>query len=139
MFLAHKQSRLLVVVALIGSVATIALSFLLVPPYASDGAAMALAGGALVHLVASFVASARLTHVRVPWREVALSVLVAVVCGGLAAAVDHVLMQEPAIVRLAVGGAAGGLASRLTPRCASSRPWTCSSRPHAAGRSPGLG
>lgn len=110
MILAHKQSRLLVVVALIGSVATIALSFLLVPPYASDGAAMALAGGALVHLVASFVASERLTHVRVPWREGALSVLVAVVCGGLAAAVDHVLMQEPAIVRLAVGGAAGGLA-----------------------------
>ena len=107
---AHKKTNLLVVVSLIGSAATIALSFLLVPPYGSDGAAMALAGGAVVNLLVTFAASERLTRLPIPWREVALAALIAAVVGGVAAAANRLLGHEPAIVRLIVGGGAGGLA-----------------------------
>lgn len=107
---AHKKTSLLVIVSLIGSVATIGFSFLLVPPYGSDGAAMALAAGAVVNLLATFVASERLTRLPIPWREIALSVLIAAVTGGVAAAANHLLVDEPAIIRLLVGGGVGGMA-----------------------------
>ncbi|TIM50076.1 MAG: lipopolysaccharide biosynthesis protein, partial [Mesorhizobium sp.] len=44
---AHKRPWLLIIANSFGSVATIALSVLLIPPMAEVGAALALAGGSL--------------------------------------------------------------------------------------------
>jgi O-antigen/teichoic acid export membrane protein len=109
MILAHKKSRLLVIVSLVGSLATIGLSFALVPPFAGNGAAVALAGGSLVMLVAMVIAGERLTHVPLPLREVGIAILIAVIAGGVAAAANQVLADEAAIVRLAIGGGLAGI------------------------------
>jgi len=110
MILAHKQSRLLIMGTVIGSLATIGLSYSLIPGLGANGAAMALLAGAVSSLVAIFVISERLTHIPVPWRELGVSVLIAAVAGGLASFASAVLVSEAAIIRLIVGGGAGGLA-----------------------------
>jgi O-antigen/teichoic acid export membrane protein len=110
MILAHKQPKLLIVGTVIGSFATIGLSYLLIPSFAANGAAAALLAGSLINLVAIYVLSERLTHVPLPWRELGLSIFIAAVAGGLAGFASAALVNEAAIIRLAVGGGAGGLA-----------------------------
>ncbi len=110
MILAHKQPRLLIWGTVVGSVATIGLSYLLIPGLAGDGAALALLAGSLINLIAIYVISERLTPVPMPWRELGISVLIAAIAGGLAAFASTALAAEEPIVRLIVGGGIGGLA-----------------------------
>ncbi|MEO9231393.1 MAG: polysaccharide biosynthesis C-terminal domain-containing protein [Devosia sp.] len=110
MILAHKRSRSLISGAVVGSLATIGLSYLLIPGLAGTGAAIALVAGSFINLVAIYLISERLTPVPIPWRELGLSVLIAVVAGGLAGFINAALVHEAAIVRLIVGGGAGALA-----------------------------
>jgi O-antigen/teichoic acid export membrane protein len=110
MILAHKKSRLLIIGTVVGSLATIGLSYLLIPSLGANGAAMALLAGALSSLVAIFFISERLTHIPLPWRELGVSVLIAAVAGGLASFASGTLVDEAAIVRLIVGGGAGVMA-----------------------------
>jgi O-antigen/teichoic acid export membrane protein len=105
---AHKRPWLLIFSSLPGSVATIALSLLLIPPLAEIGAALALLGGAVVGLGATVAVTQRLTPVPVPWRDIGLSVAIAA-AAGVAAALGAAAMGESwAIVRLVAGGLAGG-------------------------------
>lgn len=106
---AHKRPWLLTIANGLGSVATIGLSVLLIPPLAEMGAALALAGGALAGLVACIVISNRLTPIPVPWRDIGLSVLIAAVAGLAAYGTSMALAGMPSLVRLAMGGAAGGI------------------------------
>jgi O-antigen/teichoic acid export membrane protein len=107
---AHKRPWLLIFSSLPGSVATIALSVLLIPPLAETGAALALFGGAVVGLGATVAVTQRLTPVPVPWRDIGLSVVIAT-ASGVAAALGAAAMGESwAIVRLMAGGLAGGVA-----------------------------
>jgi O-antigen/teichoic acid export membrane protein len=107
---AHKRPWLLIFSSLPGSVATIALSLLLIPPLAETGAALALLGGAVVGLGATVAVTQRLTPVPVPWRDIGLSVVIAT-ASGVAAALGAAAMGESwAIVRLMAGGLAGGVA-----------------------------
>jgi O-antigen/teichoic acid export membrane protein len=107
---AHKRPWLLIFSSLPGSVATIALSLLLIPPLAETGAALALFGGAVVGLGATVAVTQRLTPVPVPWRDIGLSVVIAT-ASGVAAALGAAAMGESwAIVRLMAGGLAGGVA-----------------------------
>lgn len=105
---AHKRPWLLIVAIALGSVATIGLSVLLIPPFAQVGAALALAGGSLVALVACALISERLTPIPVPWRDIALSLLTAAATGAAAALAAAPFAALPPLVALAVGGSAGG-------------------------------
>lgn len=106
---AHKRPWLLIIANSFGSVATIALSVLLIPPMAEVGAALALAGGSLVGLVACIIISERLTPVPVPWRDIGISIVISL-CTGLAASLaSAVLGDAPAIFSLAAGGTAGAV------------------------------
>jgi O-antigen/teichoic acid export membrane protein len=107
---AHKKPWLLVLANGAGSIATIALSVLLIPVMAETGAALALAGGTLASLVACVIISERLTPVPVPWRDMAASLGIAGVSGLAAAMVAAGLGEAPALVALMAGGAAGGAA-----------------------------
>ena len=106
---AHKRPWLLVIPNALGSVATIALSLLLIPPMAELGAASALAGGSLVGLITCIVISERLTPVPVPWRDVGISMLIAVCTGVGASLASAGLGDVAAIFKLGAGGCAGGL------------------------------
>jgi O-antigen/teichoic acid export membrane protein len=105
---AHKRAWLLIIANAVGSVGTIGLSLLLIPSLAATGAALALAGGSLLGLAACIVISERLTHVPVPWRDIATSVLIASATGLAAHLASLCLGGMPAVVALAGGAAAGG-------------------------------
>ena len=106
---AHKRNWLLIGLMAPGSVATIGLSLLLIPAYAEVGAALALAGGSMVTLLASVVVSHRLTPVPVPWGNIAVSALVAVATGAVAALASAILGDVWPVFKLAAGGFAGGV------------------------------
>lgn len=106
---AHKRPWLLIVANSFGSVATIALSLLLIPPMAEVGAALALAGGSLVGLVACIVISERLTPVPVPWRDIGISVIISLATGLAASIASALLADAPAVFPLIVGGTAGAV------------------------------
>ena len=108
-FHAHKKPWLLIVVMAPGSVATIGLSLLLIPPYAEVGAALALAGGTLTTLLATAALSHRLTPVPIPVRELLLSAGVALATGAAAAIASALLGDSWSLFKLAAGGIAGGL------------------------------
>lgn len=105
---AHKRPWLLVAANGAGSVATIALSLLLIPPLAETGAALALAGGTLAALVTCASISHRLTPVPVPWSDIGLSILIAAATGATATLASAALASLPAWASLMSGAAAGG-------------------------------
>jgi O-antigen/teichoic acid export membrane protein len=105
---AHKRPWLLIIANSFGSVATIALSVQLIPPMAEVGAALALAGGSLVGLLACIIISERLTPVPVPWRDIGVSVIISLATGMAASIASALLAASPvAIFPLIVGGTAG--------------------------------
>ena len=104
---AHKRPWLLSIPTALGSVGTIALSLLLVPPLAELGAAMALAGGSLVSLVACIIISERLTPIPVPWRHIGITMIISAATGLAATVASMALGELPALLKLAAGGAAG--------------------------------
>lgn len=104
---AHKRPWLLIIATLLGSVATIALSVILIPWLDELGAAIALAGGSMMALVACVVISERLTPIPVPWRDIALSLATACATGVAADVVAALLRGMPVLVPLTMGGAAG--------------------------------
>lgn len=106
---AHKRPWLLIIANSFGSVATISLSFLLIPTMAEVGAALALAGGSVTGLVACIIISERLTPVPVPWRDIGTSVVISVGTGLVASLASGVLGTVPAVVSLAAGGIAGAV------------------------------
>lgn len=107
---AHKKPWLLVLANGAGSIGTIGLSVLLIPTLAEMGAALALAGGTLASLVACVIISERLTPVAVPWRDMTVSLGIAVASGLAAALVARGLGEAPVLLALMAGGAAGGAA-----------------------------
>ncbi|MBN8971640.1 MAG: polysaccharide biosynthesis C-terminal domain-containing protein [Rhizobiales bacterium] len=104
---AHKRPWLLIVATLLGSVGTISLSVVLIPRLAELGAAIALAGGAVMALAACVVISERLTPIPVPWRDIALSLGTACATGVAAYLVAALLRGMPVLVPLTVGGGTG--------------------------------
>ncbi|GAB1584594.1 lipopolysaccharide biosynthesis protein [Phyllobacterium phragmitis] len=105
---AHKRPWLLIGATSLGSVATIALSMLLIPHLAELGAALALAGGSLIALIACAFISQRLTPVPVPWRDIALSFTISAASGVAAGLAILPIRSLPPPVALIAGGAAGG-------------------------------
>ncbi|TKB76725.1 MAG: polysaccharide biosynthesis protein, partial [Mesorhizobium sp.] len=117
---AHKRPWLLIIANSFGSVATIALSMLLIPPMAEVGAALALAGGSVVGSITCIIISERLTPVPVPWRDIGVSVVISVSTGVAAKLASMVVGDVPAIFSLVAGGTAGtavffGLTSLFHP------------------------
>ncbi|KQW77733.1 hypothetical protein ASC89_21490 [Devosia sp. Root413D1] len=108
-FHAHKKPWLQMVALAPGSAATIALSLLLIPAYAEIGAALALAGGTLVGLIAAWAVSHRLTPVPIPYRDLGISVAVAAATGLAAWIASALLGDSWPLFKLAAGGVAGGL------------------------------
>jgi len=106
---AHKRPWLLAITLTPGSIGTISASFLLIPHYAAMGAAIALAVGAVIMLIADYLLSRRLTPVPVPWGDLFASALVAVAVGVAAWIGSGLTGNAWPAVRLAAGGAAGGL------------------------------
>lgn len=104
---AHKRPWLLIIVTSLGSVGTIALSLLLIPTMAETGAALALAGGSLVALVACIVISGRLMPVPVPWRDIAFSIVISLVTGLTARLATDLLGDVSPALSLAIGGTVG--------------------------------
>jgi O-antigen/teichoic acid export membrane protein len=107
---AHKRPGLLIIANASGSVAAIVLSLLLIPAFAETGAALALAGGAVATLAACIAISRRLTPIPVPWRDIGLSILIAVATGAAAWLGREALAGGPVPFRLAAGAVAGGVA-----------------------------
>ncbi|MCO5090851.1 lipopolysaccharide biosynthesis protein [Bosea sp. (in: a-proteobacteria)] len=105
---AHKRPWLLIAINFLGSIGTVSLSFLLIPVLAEVGAALALAGGSLVSLIASIVIGRRLIRVPAPWRDVAASIVIAAGTGLAAALAARALAAAPVFAALAAGLAAGG-------------------------------
>ncbi|MCP9232730.1 polysaccharide biosynthesis C-terminal domain-containing protein [Mesorhizobium sp. LMG 17147] len=117
---AHKRPWLLIIANLFGSVATIALSLLLIPPMAEIGAALALAGGSVVGSITCIIISERLTPVPVPWRDIGVSVIISLSTGVAAKLASMVAGDVPAIFPLIAGGTVGaavffGLTSLFHP------------------------
>lgn len=108
-FHAHKKPWLQMVALVPGSVATIALSLLLIPAYAEIGAALALCGGMLVGLAAAWAVSHRLTPVPVPYADLGISLAVATATGLAAWTASALLGDSWPLFKLAAGGMAGGL------------------------------
>lgn len=108
-FHAHKKPWLQMVALVPGSVATIALSLLLIPAYAEIGAALALCGGMLVSLAAAWAVSHRLTPVPVPYADLATSFAVAIATGLVAWTASALLGDSWPLFKLAAGGMAGSL------------------------------
>ena len=77
-----------------GSIATIGLSLLLIPQLAAVGAALAFAGGTLAGLVTTIAISRRLTKVSVPWKDAAVSLLIAAATGVAAALASRAMGES---------------------------------------------
>ena len=107
-FHAHKKPWFLIAVMAPGSVATIALSLLLIPSHAEVGAALALAGGTLTTMLATAALSHRLTPVPIPVRQLLLSFGIALATGAAAAIAVALMGETWSLYRLAAGGIAGG-------------------------------
>ena len=105
---AHKRPWLLIVANGAGTVGTIVFSMLLVPAYAALGAAAALAAGSFAALITCVVIAERLTPVPIPWRDIGMSVIIAVATGTIGALVSHGLTGAAPVLKLAAGGLAGG-------------------------------
>lgn len=108
-FHAHKKPWLQMVALAPGSAATIVLSLLLIPAYAEIGAALALAGGTLVGLIAAWAVSHRLTPVPIPYADLGISVAVAAATGVAAWIASALLGDSWPLFKLMAGGTAGGL------------------------------
>ena len=106
---AHKRPWLLIITNSMGSVGTIGLSLVLIPPFSAIGAAMALAGGSLLSLLTCIVMTERMTRIPVPWRDLAISAFIAVAAGLAAAVASAALGNAAVIFKLGAGGCAGGL------------------------------
>ena len=106
---AFKRPWLLIISVAPGSVATIGLSLLLIPGLAATGAALALALGTAVSLIASIVVSQRLLPIRMPWRDIAIAAGIALATGLAAWLGSGSVGHVSAFWRLAAGGSAGGL------------------------------
>ncbi len=105
---AHKRPWMLIVAALLGSIATMTLSVVLIPGLSELGAALALAGGSMAALAACVVISERLTPIPVPWRDIALSLATAVATGVAASLAAAACRGMSILVPLTAGTAAGG-------------------------------
>ncbi len=106
---AHKRPWLLTLVGAPGSIVTVALSLLVIPPLAEVGAALALAGGMITNLVTAIIVSRMLTPIPVDWRGLATSVAIAAATGVAAYLASGALGGVAPFFRLAAGGMAGGL------------------------------
>lgn len=106
---AHKRPWLLIVTSTPGSIVTIVLSFLVIPPLAEVGAALALAGGTLANLITAIIVSRRLTPIPIAWRDLGASVGIAVATGIAAFIASALLGDAWPLFRLAAGSVAGGL------------------------------
>lgn len=106
---AHKRPWLLIIANGAGSIGTISLSLLLIPPMAEFGAALALAGGSLSSLVTCIIISHRLTPVPVPWRDIGISAIISASTGAAALLASAAMGDIASIFRLAAGGTAGSL------------------------------
>lgn len=106
---AHKRPWLLAITLTPGAIVTIGTSLLLIPQLAAVGAATALALGTATTLAADILVSRRLTPVPIPWMVLGTSALVAV-ASGIAAWLGSSLTGDAwPVVKLGVGGTAGGL------------------------------
>lgn len=106
---AHKRPWLLIVTATPGSIVTVVLSFLVIPPLAEVGAALALAGGMVANLVTTIIVSRMLMPIPVAWRDLATSVGIAAATGVAAFVASALLGEAWSLFKLATGGVAGGL------------------------------
>ena len=106
---AHKRPWLLIIANGAGSIGTISLSLLLIPPMAEFGAALALAGGSLFSLVACIIISHRLTPVPVPWRDIGVSAIISACTGAAAFLASAIAGDLAPFLKLAAGGMSGGL------------------------------
>ena len=106
---AHKRPWLLIVVGAPGSLVAIILSFLVIPPLAEVGAALALAGGMVANLAAAIMVSRVLTPIPVAWRDLVASAGIAAATGIAAFIASALLGEAWSLFRLAVGSIAGGL------------------------------
>lgn len=104
---AHKRPWLLAAVYGLGSAVGIGLSFLLIPTLAELGAALALLGGSLTVLVACIAVSRQLTPIPIPFREIGVSLVIALACGVSANFVAEELVRFHVFFRLTAGGMAG--------------------------------
>lgn len=105
---AHKRPSLLIIANGSGSAAAIGLSLLLIPALAETGAALALAGGTMASLAVCIVVSERLTPIPVPWRDIAVSTVIAAAAGGAGWLAVGAVADAAVVVRLASGACAGG-------------------------------
>lgn len=117
---AHKRPWLLIAIGAPGSIVTVVLSFLVIPPLAEVGAALALAGGTVTSLVAAIIVSRMLTPIPIAWRDLATSVGIAAATGLAAFVASHLPGEAWSLFRLAAGGTAGmlvflGLTALLHP------------------------
>ncbi len=106
---AHKRPWLLAITLTPGSITTIVASLLLIPHYAGEGAALALALGTATTLVADVLLSRRLMPVPIPVANLLASALVAVAAGLAAWLGSEIAGDSWAIIKLGVGGIAGSL------------------------------
>jgi O-antigen/teichoic acid export membrane protein len=106
---AHKRLWLLVWPMALGSAGTVALSFALIPTLAAIGAALALLGGTVVSLAAAIVVSRRLMAIPTPWKDLAVSLGVAVCTGASAWLASALLGPSLPLLKLGAGGAVGVL------------------------------
>ena len=105
---AHKRPWLLIFANGAGTIGTVTFSLLLIPQFAEVGAALALALGSLMALATCIVIAERLTPIPVPWRDLGISILIALGTGVAAALVSRAANDMLPIVRLMAGGLAGG-------------------------------
>jgi len=117
---AHKRPWLLAITLTPGSIGTIIVSLILIPQYAALGAAMALAVGTAITLVADILLSRRLMRVPIPVADLLASALVAVAAGVAAWLASSIAGDTWPIIKLGAGGIAGtltflGLQSLLHP------------------------
>jgi len=108
-FHAHKKPMLLIATIAPGSVATIVLSLLLIPPFAEIGAAFALLGGTLASLLTAVLLSHRLTPIPIPFADLGRSTAVAIATGAAAWVASTLCGDAWVLFKLAAGGIAGGL------------------------------
>lgn len=109
MIFIHKRPWLLLIIKAFGTATTIGLAFIVIPPLGEIGAAIVLAGGAVVALIVSAIISNRLTPIQLPWREMMAAIVVSACVGGAARLAVDMAETLPVFFRLAAGGIAGGI------------------------------